>query len=309
MKVGMSGITSFTGAWIARDVYRDSRVKSLVGFVRKRASDYDGLAKVRLQMLGSDVTLVEGWSLDSRSREMTTRSLEEIKKARVDVWIHHHHFMESFRSFDYDVETYRKTCIEPLEELVRTLKESGTHRIVYSGSYFEPAEGSFNDPAPTPYAISKAEVWQNLKQLARLNDIELAKVVIPNPVGPLENQDRLIPILINCSRENKVFQMRTPKSVADNLPVTELAPFYLRACFESRSSSESLVFRPSMGGVSNKEFADLVQQELITQRLRMSPCIVQYSDEINPLMRRNSPPDEVNVDWPKFWDFYAKMVE
>jgi nucleoside-diphosphate-sugar epimerase len=299
-KLAITSASSFTALWIARALHDAGwEVHALCQSERGR---YTGLRAHRVAWL-------EKWSRVHYSVGVEDDAMKAwIEKERPAIWVHHHHFMEDFRSPKYDLERARKFGLKPLPELVATLARSGCKGLVYSGSYFEPGERGAV-PQPTPYARSKQEVWTALEELCAREKLGLSKVVIPNPIGPFENEDRLIPKLIEAAQARTKFPVTAPHASGDQLPVERLAQIYLRAA-EELVLGKPRIFRPSGWVVEVLQFVNTINRELVEKRLKLAPAAldiakVEAPKANGPQAADGSEPCSPPIDWKAVWDFYS----
>ena len=302
--VGLSGATSFTGIWIARE-FASSGYKVHGLLSQTDVTKYDGLKKIRLDQLTRSAQVHYGVRAEDGS--MT----DWISKNRPEIWIHHHHFMDNFRGADYDEKKATEIGIRPLEDLVKALTAAHCKGIVFSGSYFEPGEGG---PASaefvrTPYARSKKLVWDELVKLCKSYCLPLSKVVIPNPIGPFENEDRVIPIMIKRSLDGSALQLFAPDSFSDNLPVWSLARVYAEVAEELLKGGPERIARPSGWLEAAKEFVEAINAQLIVKHLGQSPCLVEIKPNGKPPMSYENPEAErLTLNLNECWAQYAKEL-
>src|SRR5262245_13550250 len=112
--VALTAASSFTGLWIANHLAEKYKVQALF-----TARNYDGLKKIRLDNLDSRIT--RHFDVKAEDGSMA----KWIRQNKPDFWIHHHHFMESFRSPQYDTKCAEKVSLGPLREIAEALKSSG----------------------------------------------------------------------------------------------------------------------------------------------------------------------------------------
>ncbi|PWU14007.1 MAG: hypothetical protein C5B49_13885 [Bdellovibrio sp.] len=320
MRVAISGASSFTGLWIANRLAQAGyQVDALLA---RDSASYSGLPQVRVRRLSSQVE--KHFAIDAEGGAMK----DWIQKNRPRVWIHHHHFMTHFRSPEYNLTRAHAVGLAPLPEIIQALGENQCGAVIFSGSYFEAGEGGQAADAPvSPYARSKTQVWHLLQELCARARMPLLKVVIPNPIGPFENDDRLIPSLIRSARSGTEFHLQTPLDQADNLPVTAVAETYADAVARGLRG-ESAILRPSAGAESNESLGQRVNDELIVKRLHLPAVSIRKpsaevpkaptwqkasggntpQDERKPRIFRNPTVPLAAIDWPLFWDFYAQEL-
>lgn len=304
--VAITGASSFTGLWICQAFqaqgWKTHALLSLSG-----EKDYLGLKGMRVKSLKQDVPVYFGVRAENNSM------VQWINQHKPSIWVHHHHWMENFRSPSYDSARALQIGLEPLSELVKTLSQSGCQGIIYSGTFFEPEEGgSDRKGAPTPYAISKKVIWEHFHELATAYQIPISKIVIPDPVGPFENSDRMIPQLLKSSQNNSTFLLRSPNSAGDHIPVKILSESYVK-CAEKLLLKEALIYRPSGWTVSNLDWVSVVNHELIVKRLGLPHCQIAFpsaKDKPVPLVfMSNQEGDLQTPDWRQFWDEYAHYLQ
>ncbi len=295
-KIGLSGASSFTGVWIA-EALKKSGHKVYAPLSRLR-QDYRGLQLKRLIELENHASVRFGLPLSSREL------LQWIKEEKPEVWVHHNHYMENFRSHSYDLELARRLCLDPLEDLVSVLKKSGCQAIAYSGTAIEPSEVDYKSTTPLPYAVSKQEVWDRLLELSSKSGIALAKIVIPNPVGPLENEDRLIPQMIVKSKEGIPLKAN-PNAEMKSISVFELADCYCEA-IRSISSNKTLILRPLSIRHELEPWVKLVNEELLVKRLGLRPCAFDWTSKLNQKSAFHPNFEQFN---DAFWDRYAQETK
>jgi UDP-glucose 4-epimerase len=229
-----------------------------------------------------------------------------VRQRRPDLWVHHHHWMEAFRSADYDVVHADAVGLAPLDDLVAALAEVGCRGILHSGTYFEPGEGGGTGRS-TPYGESKARVWAALCAAAQHRGVPVAKVVIPDPIGPLENEDRLIPTLIARARAGASIELRAQDAIADHLPADALARCYVALAARLLSGESGVVVRPSGRVARLFDWFDELNRELVSKRLRLAPVAAKLAVSTQAAASlRNS--ETVAVDWAAFWDWYASLT-
>lgn len=301
-KIAITGTNSFSGLWVANSLSENYQVS---GFTTSEVKSYSGLKRVRLEKLKTSVKVYE--NIRAEDQGFNTW----VKQHGADVWIHHHHYMENFRLQSYNMEQAEKVGLNPLEQLVQNLAFSNCKGIIYSSSYFEAGEGGKSPEAPVlPYARTKTKVFLSLEALCKKYGLKLARVVLPNPFGPLENSDRLIPNLIKKSLKGEILQLTTPNSVADNLPKEALVKTYLNAInWIHQSHQQVTTFRPSGWVCNNLEFVQKILTDLIQRRLDIKPCLIEVSaNAANPTSLRNPPQEQVAFDLEDSLNDYARIL-
>jgi UDP-glucose 4-epimerase len=305
-RVAISAASSFTGAWLCRifdlEGWEVDGLCTLNG-----PGEYKDLRATRVQWASQHSRL----HLRVKSDDGSMRHW--IEKNPATIWIHHHHHMQDFRSLQYDTSRAAQVGREPLEGICQALKDSGYRGIIFSGSYFEPGEGDKSPPGlETPYAKSKKEVWHDLEEMCDKHGLLLSKVVIPDPVGPLENDDRLIPALVRAAQADLEFPLKNPLAVADRISVDALAQVYVEAA-NKMINDETWIARPSGWVGSNWDWIDTVNRLLIQRGLGLtglnfddkpgSPSPSQVASCHNP------PEDRRDINWEDFFVNYARWIK
>lgn len=313
----LTGLSSWTGAVLARALCLQGRQG--VGFCSRSLQSYSGLQAWRLRPLRQPPCLsaFRFWD-QTPATAYATSSCWSAVRPQGGVWIHHHHWMQDFRSPDYLSDQAWKIGGEPLEALVPVLKVHGIQGVVVSGSFFEPGEGGVPEGTPrTPYACSKQRVWQHWVALAAHFELPLVKVVIPNPVGAGENQDRLSVVMLQKSLQGLPLDLKMPEAISDFLPVAALGPVYGKAIDALEQGrvlpGHPLVLRPSGYVTSWRDWVERLNQELLEKRLKWPRVPVHEGApavaSVASLGYRNPGQEQCLVDWPSFWDEYAEQVK
>ncbi|MBS1984441.1 MAG: hypothetical protein JST16_09720, partial [Bdellovibrionales bacterium] len=137
----------------------------------------------------------------------------------------------------------------------------------------------------------------------------VSKVIIPNPIGPLENEDRLVPFFVKTWRAGGTPSLRTPQLVRDNIPAQWLAKFYVDEVkintLPPADAPRTRIRRPSGFALSNEAFLRLLIKNFEQRSGRSLPIEVspQITDE--PLHRLNleqCPELKDPAAEKKFWD-------
>lgn len=291
--VAISGASSFTGLWICE--YFARKNWDVHAIFSQSKNSYSGIKEHRISLLPSSVHKHFGTSAESGSMA------QWILEFKPQIWVHHHHFMENFRAASYDTEAAYRVGLDPLAEIYKNLKRVAIG-MIFSGSYFEPGEGQRNGWEPeTPYGETKQRIWQFLEEKGRVDGFPISKVVIPNPVGPLENRDRLIPKMYEAVERGIEFEVRRPDDEQDFIPADALAAVYEQAA-RNQFEKKAAVFRPS-GKVSRiGDFCDEVKKQLIP-----SVQIKKFSMAERPRMLKNRLDEAVACDWARFWKWYGDV--
>ncbi len=280
------------------------------GLCSQERGTYTGLRKQRLEIVEKlGVSLKYGLDVKAAS------TIEWIDKEKPDLWIHHHHWMQDYRHSNYDLNRSYDIGIQPLPEIVQALSRSNCRGIIYSGTFFEPGEGGQMISAKiTPYARSKHDVWEALTKWAQIHSLSVYKIIIPNPVGPLENEDRLIPEMLNHSKNKKSFALRSPWILSDYMPAETLGDVYASLALKIIQSKSAFlspqILRPS-GNISKlADWAQFVRKELFIKRLSQDlPIEIPPSTApVAQIGHHNPEREHIEINWDYFWDQYAHWI-
>lgn len=214
--VFLTGVTSFTGCHIARALI-DAGFEVHATLTRGLGDYTDPLIKKR--MTHSRVThWIEHAPFGSEN------FFQGLKKLPHAVMINHGAEIKGYRSPDFDIDHAVRTATHQLKTVMQTLKDMECPLFIHTGSIFERSDAL---PAFSPYGEAKTRTWEQLARAAQEFDIPIAKILIPNPVGPFENDDRMIPLFVRMWREGKRPKITTPDTVWDFLPAPWLANRYV----------------------------------------------------------------------------------
>ncbi len=311
-KVAITGATSFIGVWLIRECVKQGW--KVFAHLRKPPHEYSGLKRTRLDFLkdlpAESVEWVVGFEADAQDPERRFETW--ILKNPGCYWIHHHHFMDDFRSPDYQVDRARQVGLAPLPGIVRALSAAECPGVIYTGSYFEPGEGGpvqiSSGQVPTPYAQSKRWVWDALQENGEKEGLLLSKCVIPNPFGPMENEDRLIPQLILKARQKQTLQVSSPQAVGDQLPIQNLVQVYAGLLEALHTDRRPQIARPSGIRWPLLPWVQEVDRELLQKRLGFAPLRMELGQN-PPTVFLNSENEIQDLHLDGVWDEYARYVQ
>ena len=219
MNILLTGASSFTGFWFA-----DRLVKAghqVIAPLRGDAAGYDGVRRQRVERLALLADIVPQCPFGSDS------FLQLMRSRPVDVLCHHAAMVTDYKSPDFDVVAALANNTRNLPVVLRTGRERGMRAVVLTSSVFEAGEGAGSAPlrAFSPYGVSKGLTSQMFQYWCGESGLPLAKFVIPNPFGPLEEQ-RFCAYLLRCWAQGKAASVATPAYIRYNIHVSLLAMAY-----------------------------------------------------------------------------------
>jgi UDP-glucose 4-epimerase len=300
VKILMTGVTSFTGCYIGQAL--KAAGYDVTGVLTRKRSDYtDTLIQRRLEFSG----LKNFWEEAPQGSE---NFLRKLNLEKFDFFVSHGAAIQGYRSPDFDFVKSVSDSLRGVKEIFNAFQQQGLKGIVHSGTVFESVDGL---PALSPYGLSKQMVWDALSYWAQSKEIALTKVWIPNPIGSLENEDRLIPIFVKQWKQKTAAKLTVPRLVYDHVPAAWLANFYVRAVEAQSHSSAGLQshLRPSAFILNNGELVENFREAF--QKQSSLPC--DYLTQEDPkfklgITRKNSDPCPELQDPKKisaFWETYA----
>lgn len=297
----MTGATSFTGCHVARILV--DRGFEVIGTLTRPEIAYD----TPLLRARRGHSAIPTWCSEAPFGSDRMRTL--LSERRVDVFVNHGARIEGYRQADFDVARSCEASLRHVDEVMRALVAAGCRRVVHTGTFFEPDEPTAGEPAGSRYGESKGRTWEGIRDAALAAGLAVSKVVIPNPIGPLENPDRLVPSFHRMWRRGEIPVVRAPDLVRDQLPVTWLARTYLEEC--ERGGAETFVRRPSGFVLRNADFVRKVCDE-ISLRSDLAPRFrVEPEPTTEPLRRVNrEPAPELDdaIACERFWDDYVASL-
>lgn len=304
MKILITGVSSFTGAWFASELAQAGH--QVVATTRGPITDYEGLRADRLAYAAqAGVEFVENCSFgDSTFIDALTG---------VDLVCHHGAEVKNYQSVDFDVIGAVASNTMNSKTVFEACAAKGVSGFVASGSVFEQSEGLGEMPlrAFSPYGLSKGLSWQIQDFWAGQYNVPIGKFIIPNPFGPLE-EARFCAFLMRTWMKGDIAEVRTPSYVRDNIPIDLLAAAYTRFVDRFLLNPANSRCAPSGYIESQGRFAERFAKE-IGRRLGIATplALAEQKEFPEPIMRTNSQPVRAGWDEAAFWDrsaaYYKKL--
>ncbi len=284
-KILLTGATSFTGAHIGRSlVDRGWEVwATLTQTLDETRNDPQRLARM-------EFSKIKNWVSNSSLGSPAFEKL--LVENKFKVWINHGAPISGYRKMDFN---YSKSALESLQGVEKNLKifsQGGGGLLIHTGTIFEPNEGCETpglegaSEALSPYGISKNWVWQATRFWAQKENVNTTKIIIPNPIGAFENQDRLLPVFAKSWKAGASLPtLRGGNLVRDNLPASWLAEVYAdEVAIHLKSfgpTRQTRIRRPSGFVLKQKDFLEMA---------------IKNFREINPKIKFDYKLDESPVD-------------
>jgi UDP-glucose 4-epimerase len=304
MRILLTGASSFTGYWFARTLA--ARGHAVVAPLRGAAGSYvDGVRAERVARLVGEVEVVWDTAFGD------ARFLDLVGARDWDVLCHHAAQVGDYRSPDFDVPAALAANTRALPAVLRAMAGRGAKRVVLTGSVFEADEGAGEEPrqAFSPYGLSKTLTAQVFRYWCATLGMPLAKFVIPNPFGPLEER-RFCTHLVETWRAGNVASVRTPAYVRDNIHVDLLALAYARLVEAPPGPAGAVETMAPSGYVETqgqfaRRFAEAMEPRL---GIRCTLELARQTEFAEPIVRINTHPAAAMLpDWSEAaaWDRYA----
>lgn len=266
MKILLTGASSFTGYWFAKELRAAGH--EVVTALRSSLDAYRGTRGARVEQLKGIDRIIPQCPFGSAA------FLQLIQSQEWDLLCHHAADVTDYKSPDFNITQALENNTHNLTAVLHALQKQGCHRVLLTGSVFEPHEGAGSDGlrAVSPYGLSKGLTSQFFESYTSRLGMLLAKFVIPNPFGPYE-EVRFTSFLIQNWADGKVAPVTHPAYVRDNIHVSLLAQAYVyfaEKVHSADSSMRSLRLNPSGYPESQGTFVRRFAEEM---RSRLSlPC-------------------------------------
>lgn len=305
MKVLLTGASSFTGFWFARELAKAGH--EVVATFRKRPEEIaDALRRKRVSMALEACRGVFGCSFGDPA------FLDLVRGERWDLFCHHAADVTNYRSPEFDLVSALANNTRNIESVLKALRGEGQARprLLLTGSVFENDEGAGSEglPAFSPYGLSKSFTWQVFRYHAARAGFALGKFVIPNPFGPYE-EPRFTAYLMKTWFAGQTAKVNSPAYVRDNIHVSLLAKVYAK--FAAELPDRPRLFQIHPGGYPESQGAFTLRfAAAMRERLGLA-CDVELLTQTafpEPRVRINTDlPDAADLGWDEHraWDEIA----
>ena len=311
MKILLTGASSFTGMWFARELAQAGH--EVVATFRKRPEEIaDELRRKRVSMALEVCRGAFGCIFGH------PEFLDLVRRERWDLFCHHAADVTNYKSPDFDPISALANNTRNIESVIEALKSEGQirPRLLLTGSVFENDEGAGSEglPAFSPYGLSKGFTYQVFRYHAARAGLALGKFVIPNPFGPHEDP-RFTAYLMKTWFARKTATVNTPAYIRDNIHVSLLAKVYAKFAAELADRPGLFQIHPSgypeSQGAFTLRFAAAMRERL---GLACDVELLRQTSFPEPRVRINTDlPDTITLGWDesRAWDevaaFYSEM--
>ncbi len=284
MKILLTGASSFTGFWFARELAGAGH--TIVAPLRGVPEGYSEVRGMRTKRLAEHAEII--WSCSFGD----ARFLDLAASGGFDLLCHHAARVTDYRSPDFDVALALAENTRQLPHVLRKLADGGLKGMVLTGSVFEADEGTGSEPwrAFSPYGLSKTCTAAVTRYWCGEVGIPLGKFIIPNPFGPYE-EARFCTYLVNTWRKGQVAEVRAPDYVRDNIHVDLLAKVYAEFAGATAGGPAFARANPS-GYVETQGAFALRYAREVAPRLGLEGGVnlLAQTDFSEPLVRTNTQP-------------------
>lgn len=296
MKVLLTGATSFTGLWFARELAGAGH--QVVAAVRSES--YEGLRGERFKELKKVSSIEPNVSFGSK------RFLEIVEAGKFELICHHAAEMKDYRSPEFDHMAATASNTNNLRNVLDIFQGSGGQGVVLTGTVFEANEGLGDSGAVKPYGLSKTLTYEIFRYFCEQRQLKLGKFVIANPFGPYE-EERFTHYLVKTWASGQTPHVKVPEYVRDNVHVSLLSRCY-RKFIESLPSQNRILTKLNPSGYVCRqgEFAQMYAKEFSKRAGRGLRVNLDHQTDFSEPMRRYNADSAVGYvgEWEesKAWD-------
>lgn len=242
MKILFTGISSFTGFWIANYFANKGYTIDAV-LTKKTIRQYDSLRSERLSKLSDNINLI----FDCKFGDNKFISL--IRSNQYEIIIHHASNVNNYNSDSFDWQLAINENTNNIEIVIEEIASNSNTIFAYSSTVFEKG-GISKDQPINKYAFSKKISKEIIKFFCVKYNIKFTQIYITNPFGPLEDL-KLNHHILSSWKKNTDVVIKTPKYIRDFIPVDLLAISYFEHIV-SLQTSNNLISSYSPSGYKMK---------------------------------------------------------
>jgi len=193
--VVITGVSSFIGANLA--IYLAKQGYKVYGTVSSSIENYNDVRKLRL-----DHVISAGAGLRELNLINTSEIKDFIHEVKPSIWFQHAAWTKDANSITFDIEKAISINVSPLDTIFKELRECQAKGIVVTGTnaeYGDSPEAVLESDACIPetlYGLSKLSSTIRARQLAKHHGVPTRIARVFNPIGKLDNPNKLLPIVI-----------------------------------------------------------------------------------------------------------------
>ena len=283
-KIIITGVSSFIGSKLA--IFFKKINYEVIGTISKEINSYEGIRLKRIELMQSkDVEILK---VDIE-RNGNLKSL--INNNPPDFFIHHAAWTQNMNSSDFDSIKSIKVNVLPLRELYQTLFENSVKGIIITGTNQEygDQESSCKEDdlcmPTTKYGLSKLAQIITSYQLSMEYNLPTRIARVFNPVGSLDNPQKLIPTMVKRICSNQIMEMSDCNQKRDFIYIGDLIAGYnlLLKDFDRKlfdifnlSSGEAISVKDLIVGICSKLEKDADLLYFGAKKMRIGEPMVSY---------------------------------
>ncbi len=242
----MTGATSFSGYWFARQLILDGHELTII---RSRSDNTGHEENLWLSKLDNE-------SLSFRELSFLQESTPRLL---FDAILLHGSFMEDRRSPNFNVDLAVKKTLGVTKWIKEHFK---AECVIHTGTFSEEDEGVGESPLNNfnPYSESKSLIYK--EHLKMFHGVPFLKFIMPNPFGRFQ-QNNIFSFLEKTWAKNEIPLILQPNYIRDYVPVDLLAISYSNLVDSFRRGNYlSDSYSPSYFAMSNRDMFNLYASEI-----------------------------------------------
>ena len=223
----ISGISSFVGANLAIEF--SNKGFNVIGLISRSFEEYEYPRNLRLEICRNRG--VSFYQLDLKENYSIKKFFQD---KHPDYFIHHAAWTNNANSPQFDLNEAIKVNVKPLRTLYEELKKCSAKGIIITGTnqeYGDKETGFKEDDICMPttqYGLSKLCMTITASQLCNEFKVPTRIARLFNPIGALDNPNKLLPCIIHkVSKDNK-FDLSKCIQQRDFIYIKDLAEGYIK---------------------------------------------------------------------------------
>jgi len=260
-KVLITGISSFVGANLA--IQLSNQGYQVIGLVSKPTQLYAYPRNLRLNICERNGVKI--LRVDLSHKDEIINCIHENKP---NFFIHHAAWVKNANSFKFDLSEAIKINLLPLRTIYEELVKCSASGIIITGTnaeYGEKNSAFLESDAcfpTTPYGLSKLSQTITAFQLFREFNLPTRISRIFNPLGALDNPQKLLPSIINEINQNKSFNLSKCSQKRDFIFIGDLVIGYQKLIEDLNREGFDIFNICSGNAISVKDILTLITLEM-----------------------------------------------